>query len=110
MQFAKTLRGKISPSECEILLFNSKNHMVFHVHPLLADVAGASINVDAAATPSGRYSPRLIAARSASRESILLTSQIAVEDGSGVLNRLHCDHVVIACGAESNLRHHPGDD
>lgn len=32
--FAKTLRGKLRPSDCEILLFNRENHMVFH--PLLA--------------------------------------------------------------------------
>jgi NADH dehydrogenase FAD-containing subunit len=38
VQFAKALRGKLPASECEILLFNHENHMVFH--PLLADVAG----------------------------------------------------------------------
>ena len=47
VKFAKTLRNKLRGSECEILLFNRENHMVFH--PLLADVAGASINADAAA-------------------------------------------------------------
>jgi NADH dehydrogenase len=41
VQFAKTLRKKLRPIECEILLFNRENHLVFH--PLLADVAGASI-------------------------------------------------------------------
>ena len=49
VQFAKTLRRKLRDSECEILLFSRENHMVFH--PLLADVAGASINADAAAAP-----------------------------------------------------------
>jgi hypothetical protein len=53
VQFAKSLRSKLSPSECEILLFNSENHMVFHP---LADVARASINGDAAATPLWRSS------------------------------------------------------
>src|ERR1700752_5277812 len=47
VQFAKNLRKKLGSSECEILLFNRENHMVFH--PLLADVAGAYITADAAA-------------------------------------------------------------
>jgi NADH dehydrogenase len=101
VQFAKTLRGKLSPSECEILLFNSENHMVFH--PLLADVAGASINVDAAATPLWQMLPKVDCRTERVQRIDLAASQIAFEDGSGVLNRLHCDHVVIACGAESNL-------
>ena len=55
VQFAKNLRRKLRPSECEILLFNRENHMVFH--PLLADVAGASINPDAAAAPLRQMLP-----------------------------------------------------
>ena len=39
VQFAKTLRSKLTSAECEIFLFSRENHMVFH--PLLADVAGA---------------------------------------------------------------------
>src|SRR5258708_36915532 len=49
VQFAKNLRRKLDASKCEILLFNRENHMVFH--PLLADVAGASINAHAALAP-----------------------------------------------------------
>src|ERR1700752_5488909 len=55
VQFAKTLRSKVRGSQCEILLFNRENHMVFH--PLLADVAGASINVDAASAPLRQMLP-----------------------------------------------------
>lgn len=106
VQFAKTLRSKLSPSECEILLFNSENHMVFH--PLLADVAGASINVDAAATPLRQMLPRVGCRTERVQKIDLASSEIAFEDGSGVLNRLHYDHVVIACGAESNLGIIPG--
>jgi NADH:ubiquinone reductase (H+-translocating) len=106
VQFAKTLRGKLSPSECEILLFNSENHMVFH--PLLADVAGASINVDAAATPLRQMLPKVDCRTERVQRIDLAASEIAFDDGSGVLNRLHYDHVVIACGAESNLSIIPG--
>ena len=55
VQFAKTLRRNLRASECEILLFSRENYMVFH--PLLADVAGASINADAAAAPLRQMLP-----------------------------------------------------
>jgi hypothetical protein len=42
---AKTLRRRLGTEDCEIVLFNRENHMVFH--PLLPEVAGASINPDA---------------------------------------------------------------
>lgn len=106
MQFAKTLRRKLSPSACEILLFNSENHMVFH--PLLADVAGASINVDAAATPLRQMLPKVGCRTERVQRIDLAASEIAFEDGTGMLSRLHYDHVVIACGAESNLSIIPG--
>jgi NADH dehydrogenase len=106
VQFAKTLRGKLSPSECEILLFNSENHMVFH--PLLADVAGASINVDAAATPLRQMLPKVDCRTERVQRIDLAASEIVFDEGRGVLHRLHYDYVVIACGAESNLSIIPG--
>jgi NADH:ubiquinone reductase (H+-translocating) len=106
VQFAKTLRSKLSPAQCEILLFNSENHMVFH--PLLADVAGASINVDAAATPLRQMLPKVECRTERVHRVDLAAAQIAFDDGRGVLNRLHYDHVVVACGAESNLSIIPG--
>jgi len=106
VQFAKTLRSKLRPSECEILLFNRENHMVFH--PLLADVAGASINADAAATPLRQMLPGVGCRTERVQRIDLSSSEIEFDDGSGVLQRLHYDHVVIACGAESNLGIIPG--
>jgi NADH dehydrogenase len=106
VQFAKTLRRKLPPSQCEILLFNSENHMVFH--PLLADVAGASINVDAAATPLRQMLPKVGCRTERVQRIDLAASEIAFEDGTGMLSRLHYDHVVVACGAESNLGIIPG--
>jgi NADH:ubiquinone reductase (H+-translocating) len=106
VQFAKTLRGKLPPSQCEILLFNSENHMVFH--PLLADVAGASINIDAAATPLRQMLPKVECRTERVQRIHLDTSEITFTDGGGTLNHLHYDHVVIACGAESNLSIIPG--
>ena len=106
VQFAKTLRGKLPVSECEIFLFSRENHMVFH--PLLADVAGASINADAAAAPLRQMLPG-VGCRTERVQAIdLASSEIEFDDGNGVLARLPYDHVVIACGAESNLGIIPG--
>src|SRR5580658_467338 len=106
VQFAKTLRSKLRPSECEILLFNRENHMVFH--PLLADVAGASINVDAAAAPLRQMLPGVGCRTERVQRIDLPASEIEYDDGNGVLTRLHYDHLAIACGADSNLGIIPG--
>jgi NADH:ubiquinone reductase (H+-translocating) len=106
VQFAKTLRAELRPSDCEILLFNCVNHMVFH--PLLADVAGASINVDAAAAPLRQMLPG-VGCRTERVERIdLSASEIEYDEGNDSRTRLHYDHVVLACGADSNLGIIPG--
>jgi NADH:ubiquinone reductase (H+-translocating) len=106
VQFAKTLRKKLGASECEILLFSRENHMVFH--PLLADVAGASINPDAAATPLRQMLPGVACRTERVQRIDLASSQIEFDDGTGTLSRLPYDHLVIACGADSNLGIIPG--
>jgi NADH:ubiquinone reductase (H+-translocating) len=106
VQFAKTLRKKLPISEGEILLFNRENHLVFH--PLLADVAGASINADAAAAPLRQMLPGVGCRTERVQRINLHSSEIEFDDGTGALSRLHYDHVVIACGAESNLGIIPG--
>lgn len=106
VKFAKTLRRKLRASECEILLFNRENHMVFH--PLLADVAGASINADAAAAPLRQMLPGVGCRTERVLRIDLPSSEIEFDDGSGTLKRLHYDQVVLACGAESNLGVIPG--
>ena len=106
VQFAKNLRRKLPASQCEILLFNRENHMVFH--PLLADVAGASINADAAIAPLRQMLPGIGCRTERVQRINLQSSEIEFDDGTGALERLHYDHVVIACGAESNLGIIPG--
>jgi NADH dehydrogenase len=106
VQFAKTLRKKLPASECEILLFSRENHLVFH--PLLADVAGASINADAAAAPLRQMLPGVGCRTERVQRINLHSSEIEFDDGTGTLSRLHYDHVVVACGAESNLAIIPG--
>jgi NADH:quinone reductase (non-electrogenic) len=106
VQFAKTLRSKLRASECDILLFSRENHMVFH--PLLADVAGASINADSAAAPLRQMLPGIECRTERVQRINLSSSEIEFDDGNGALTRLHYDHVVVACGAESNLGIIPG--
>jgi NADH:ubiquinone reductase (H+-translocating) len=106
VQFAKTLRRKLPAFECEILLFNRENHLVFH--PLLADVAGASINPDGAAAPLRQMLPGVGCRTERVQRIDLGASEIEVDDGNGSLSVLHYDHLVVACGAESNLGIIPG--
>jgi NADH:ubiquinone reductase (H+-translocating) len=80
--------------------------MVFH--PLLADVAGASINADAAAAPLRQMLPGVECRTERVQRIELPLSEIEFDSNSGTLPRLHYDHVVIACGAESNLGIIPG--
>src|SRR6202142_188368 len=106
VKFAETLRKKMRASQCEILVFSRENHMGFH--PLLADVAGASINADAAAAPLRQMLPG-VACRTERVQRILLeSSQIEYDDGTGARVCMQYDHVVVACGAESNLGIIPG--
>jgi NADH dehydrogenase len=106
VEFAMTLRNKLKSSECEIMVFSRENHMVFH--PLLADVAGASINPDAAAAPLRQMLKGVVCRTERVQRIDLAASEIEFDDGTGVLSKLHYDHVVVACGAESNLGIIPG--
>jgi NADH dehydrogenase len=87
VQFAKALRGKLNAAQCEILLFNRENHMVFH--PLLADVAGASINPDAAAAPLRQMLPGVSCRTERVQRIDLQSSEIEFDNGNGALNLLH---------------------
>ena len=49
VQCARTLRRHLPPRECEIVLFDTENHLVFY--PLLAEVAGASIHPESTTVP-----------------------------------------------------------
>jgi NADH dehydrogenase len=106
VEFAGTLRKQLKTSECEVTVFSRENHMVFH--PLLADVAGASINPDAAAAPLRQMLKRVSCRTEPVQRIDLAANEIAYDDGTSVPARLHYDHLVVACGAESNLAIIPG--
>src|SRR5260370_12245089 len=82
---AKTLRSKLRASQCQILLFSNENHMVFH--PLLADVAGASINADAAAAPLRQMLPGVGCRTERVQRIDLVGSEIEFEVGNGTADR-----------------------
>lgn len=103
---AKTLRKKLSPDQCEIVIFNRENHMVFH--PLLAEVAGASINQDAVAVPLRQTLPS-VHCRTENVEKIdLPASSVEFESHDGQIRRMAYDHAVIACGRVANIGKVPG--
>src|SRR5271167_4836238 len=83
VEFAETLRKKLRASECEILVFSRENHMVFH--SLLADVAGASINPDAAAAPLRQMLKGINCRTERVQRIDLASSEIEYDDGSGAL-------------------------
>jgi NADH dehydrogenase len=103
---ARTLRKRLPPSECEIIVYSRENHMVFH--PLLADVAGASIHPDSAAATIRQMLPGVECSTEAVERIDLAAGEIEFQNDQGQIERTHYDHLVIACGAESNLGIIPG--
>jgi NADH dehydrogenase len=53
VQCARQLRRRRPADQLDLVVFNRENHMVFH--PLLAEVAGASINPEAVAAPLRQF-------------------------------------------------------
>ena len=103
---AKTLRQHLRPDTCEIVLFNRENHMVFH--PLLAEVAGASINPDAVATPLRQLLPT-VHCRTEEVQRIDLDRQAVEYEGyDGQPHHMPYDHIILACGSAVNLGTVPG--
>ncbi|MGQ4807833.1 hypothetical protein NKDENANG_01195 [Candidatus Entotheonellaceae bacterium PAL068K] len=103
---AKTLHKKLTRGTCDIVLFNRENHMVFH--PLLAEVAGASLNSDSVAAPLRQMLPEVNCRTEEVRRIDLDHNQVEYEAYDGQLRRMSYDHIVIACGAVVNLGIVPG--
>jgi NADH dehydrogenase len=106
VQCARTLRKRLRHVECEIVVYSRENHMVFH--PLLADVTGASIHPDSAAATIRQMLPGVECSTQIVERIDIPASQIEFQNDQGQLERTNYDHLVIACGAESNLGIIPG--
>jgi NADH dehydrogenase len=103
---AKRLRRRLATSECEIVVFNPENHMAFH--PLLAEVAGASISPDAVGAPLRQMLPD-VECRSEKVIDVDLSERMVVYSGhDGLERRMTYDHVVVACGRSVNVGLIPG--
>ena len=106
VQCARTLRRRLPAEACEIVLFNRENHMVFH--PLLPEVAGASLNPDAVAAPL-RQMLTGVRCRTETVRAIDLGRQLVeFDEPNGHTGTLSYDHLVIACGRSVNLGSVPG--
>jgi NADH dehydrogenase len=103
---ARTLRKRLPGQECQIVVYSRENHMVFH--PLLADVAGASIHPDSAAATIRQMLPGVDCSTETVERIDIPSSQIEFQNDQGQLECTNYDHLVIACGAESNLGIIPG--
>lgn len=106
VECARRLRRALARNEWEIVLFNRENHMVFH--PLLAEVAGASINPDAVAAPLRQMLPG-VKHRTEEVERVFLgASEVEYAGDDGKLRRMGYDHIVLAVGSVVNLGMVPG--
>ncbi|MGH7457211.1 MAG: NAD(P)/FAD-dependent oxidoreductase, partial [bacterium] len=103
---AKTLRKSLPRDKYEIVIFNRENHMVFH--PLLAEVAGASVNPEAVAAPLRQMLPHVRCRTEAVQRIDLDHNYVEYESHDGQMRQMAYDHVVIACGGAVNLGMVPG--
>jgi NADH dehydrogenase len=98
---AKTLRKNLPRDQYEIVIFNRENHMAFH--PLLAEVAGASVNPEAVAAPLRQMLPHVHCRTEAVQRIDLDHNYVEYESHDGQMRQMAYDHVVIACGGAVNL-------
>ncbi len=103
---ARTLRKRLTPESCEIVLFDRENSMVYY--PLLAEVAGATIGPDSVSTPLRQLLPDVRCRNEEVRRIDHVASEVEYEGYDGRLRRMGFDHAVIACGSSVNLNLVPG--
>src|SRR4051794_37739709 len=96
VEAAQRLRRELSPAGAEIVLFDRENHMAFH--PLLAEVAGASINPDAAAVPLRQMLPAVDFRSEAVVNVDFAHKTVDYLDDAGTTRQMPYDHVLLAAG------------
>ena len=105
---ARTLTKHLQNGQCEIVLFNRENHMVFH--PLLAEVASAAVQPKDVAAPL-RQLLSGVKCRTEDVLSIDISNKLIEYEGyDGKRRQMEYDHVVISCGNTANLALIPGMD
>ncbi|MCB9831504.1 MAG: FAD-dependent oxidoreductase [Planctomycetes bacterium] len=103
---ARVLAGKLDRASHEVVIFNRENHMVFH--PMLAEVAGGSLNPDAVAAPLRQLLPR-VWCRTEEVLGVDIEARLiryrAHDEREATLSY---DELVVACGSDVNLGVMPG--
>ncbi len=103
---ARVLSKKPKGHDTEIVIFNRENHMVFH--PMLAEVAGGSLNPDSVAAPLRQMLPG-IRCRTEEVHSIdIEQKKVVFKSYDERLLSLPFDQLVLACGGDVNLSMVPG--
>lgn len=92
--------------QLEIVMFNRDNHMVFQ--PLLADVAGSSLNPRAVAAPLRQLLPKVEVRTQEVNEVDAEKGEIVFEGHDGQPQRLGYDQLILSCGNQVNLNLLPG--
>ncbi|MBY0357548.1 MAG: FAD-dependent oxidoreductase [Candidatus Obscuribacterales bacterium] len=98
---AKTLRKNLDLTKHELIVFASENHMVFH--PLLAEVASASINPKDMAASLRQLLKDVYIRMEDVVEIDLANNQISFESVDEGIQQMRYDQLVIASGNTSNL-------
>jgi NADH:ubiquinone reductase (H+-translocating) len=96
----------LSPEEAHIVVFSEENYMTFQ--PLLAEVAGSSIQPEVPATPLRVALPNVECRREKVLDIHAPENTLVYESFDGLKRSLRYDHVVIACGSSVNLTAVPG--
>ena len=90
------LRKLLSSDECEILLFNKENHMVFH--PLLAEIASNVIEPRQVAAPLRQMMKNVQCRTEEVLKIDLDNNRICFEGEEGLQHYMSYDHLVIEIG------------
>src|SRR5437764_1809510 len=98
---ARTLCKHLGSDETEIVMFNSENHLVFS--PLLAEVAGSSINPLDVVVPLRQLLPAVICRTEEVENIDFERNEITFEAEDGELGKMEYAHLVLACGNITNL-------
>ncbi|MCM2276414.1 MAG: FAD-dependent oxidoreductase, partial [Candidatus Didemnitutus sp.] len=103
---ARTLCDELRRNDAELVLFNKENHLVFS--PLLADAVGSSLNLQDVIVPLRQLLPGVVCRTEEVHHVDLDANEIEFEGPDGLPRQMSYDHVVVACGAVSNLNVVPG--
>ena len=106
VQCARILSRALPQTRAEILLFNSENHLVFS--PLLAEVAGSSINPLDVVVPLRQLLPAVFCRTEEVENIDFERNQVTFEADDGETGKMDYSHLVLACGNITNLNVVPG--